>query len=388
MDGGFGICVSAPGGAITSVPNCTLRNSQLLNGTSMASPHVAGAVAIILSGLQQRKITYSPYHIRRALENCAQHLDDTEEFAQGRGLIQIDKTFDHLVNFSDVIEKKVRFQISCGSGNAKGIYIRTKTRQSIFEYSISVEPCFQDSENVEASIKINFNMKLCLTCSATFVNHPSHLDLSNLTRGFAVKIDVSNLQPGVHNTTINAYDVANLSKGPVFRIPVTVIKPLEISAPKYSCKFDNVLFKPVTIKRNFFSVPDFATWAVVKIKSKLEDTNGSIGRFVLHAMQMLPRQSCKCLEMNKHFSLSSNTDYVQAFPVRGGFILELALAKYWASSGEMTLNYSIKFHGIKPNQQNIVMNAADGIYSLDVTTLKGEEILPSISLKSSVQILK
>lgn len=44
IDGDKGVTVCAPGGAITSMACYTLRGCQQLNGTSMAAPHVAGAV--------------------------------------------------------------------------------------------------------------------------------------------------------------------------------------------------------------------------------------------------------------------------------------------------------------------------------------------------------
>jgi tripeptidyl-peptidase-2 len=385
IDGGIGVTVCAPGGAVTSVPNCTLRYSQLMNGTSMASPHVAGAVSIILSGLMRLDCPYSPFSVKRAIENTAFILPDVEVFAQGSGLLQVDKCFDFLVQHKEVPERDIRFHVSCGSSNSKGIYLRSKPTNTCSSYNISVEPHFLDSDNVAADVKINFNMKLALVCNASYVSCPTHLDLSNASRVFAIKVDPTALSVGVHSTFISAFDVQSVAKGPVFKIPITVIQPYEIASSKHAVSFTSVLFKPNSIKRHFLVVPHFATWAVLRMSST--DPKG-VGRFVVHTMHLLPKQSCKTLESNKAVTVTSNVDSIISFQVRSNVVLEVAIAKYWANLGDLNLDYSISFHGIKPNQESIMMHAADGIHSLEVTSLQGEEILPSITLKNSVQILK
>lgn len=385
IDGGAGVSICAPGGAITSVPNFTLRNSQLMNGTSMAAPHVAGAIGVLLSGLKQQNIPYSPYSVKRAVENTAILMENGEVFAQGNGLLQVDQAFDHLINNYNAPERDVRFHISCGVTAGKGIYIRSKLQTTKYEYSVSVEPVFRNCDSIEASTKINFNLKLALVCNSNFVSHPTHLDLSNASRVFSVKIDTENLAYGVHSTRIEAYDIANVKKGPVFKIPVTVIIPEELSQPKYSVNHTNVVFKPNTIKRHFYVVPNNATYCMLRMR--LCEPN-SIGRFVVHCIQIVPKQSCKSIDYNKLLTVSSNSDASLCFQIRSGLVLEVVVAKYWADLGDGLLDYTISFYGVKPNQPTITMLAADGIHSVEVTTLQGEETLPNISLKNSVQILK
>ena len=88
-DGDRGVTVCAPGGAITSVPPYNLRGTQLMNGTSMASPHVCGAVALLLSGLKARGLSWSPFSVKRALAATAKPLPSVCHYGQGNGLLQV-----------------------------------------------------------------------------------------------------------------------------------------------------------------------------------------------------------------------------------------------------------------------------------------------------------
>ncbi|XP_067010836.2 tripeptidyl-peptidase 2 [Anabrus simplex] len=388
VDGDLGVTVCAPGGAITSVPNFTLRNCQLMNGTSMASPHVCGAIAALLSGMKKQNLQYSPYSVKRALENSALFLDSLDQFAQGHGLLQVGKAFEHLTKYHNQPERDVRFHVTCGMNNSKGIHLRGGLQDRPKDYTVTVEPFFLDPDNTDAARKIAFGMKLALTCRDAWVQYPVHIDMAYMSRIFTVRIDPTSLPVGVHSTLIKAYDVACVDKGPVFVVPITVVRPLEIPKEKLrpELNYRNVVFLPNTMHRHFILVPDDATWAVLRVQCTEKDKSG---RFVLHTLQLRPKLVCKTLECHKMVNVSSQSDVVQGFAVRGGLVLEVVVAKYWANLGDITVDYSLAFHGVKPEAAAITMQAADGILSVELRSgLRCEEVAPTVTLKNTVQVLR
>ncbi|KAL4702481.1 hypothetical protein ACJJTC_016431 [Scirpophaga incertulas] len=204
-DGALGVSVCAPGGAVTAVARYTLRNAQLMNGTSMAAPHVAGVVAALISGLKQQNLPYSPYSIKRALENSATYLNHVEPWAQGCGLINIEKAFEHLTTYPNEPERDVTFNVQVGTTNAKGILLRPKLGDVPRDVGITIEPQFLedhcDTENKSVIPKqIEFNVRFVLTCDASWVSIPTYLDMTNTSRPISIRIDTSGLPSGPHFT--------------------------------------------------------------------------------------------------------------------------------------------------------------------------------------------
>jgi tripeptidyl-peptidase-2 len=93
LEGEIGVSVLAPGGAVTGVPTWTLNGKQLMNGTSMAAPHVAGCVALLLSAARAAGVPTSPVSLRRALENSAAPLPEVSPLVQGSGLVQLSRAW-------------------------------------------------------------------------------------------------------------------------------------------------------------------------------------------------------------------------------------------------------------------------------------------------------
>lgn len=70
---------------------------------------------------------------------------------------------------------------------------------------------------------------LSLASSApAWASCPSHLLIHHSGRGFEIRVDPSSLPPGLHYAEVIATDDTAPWRGPLFRVPITVIKPLTV----------------------------------------------------------------------------------------------------------------------------------------------------------------
>ncbi|XP_059224472.1 tripeptidyl-peptidase 2 [Stomoxys calcitrans] len=394
IDGGQGVTVCAPGGAITSVPQFTMSKSVLMNGTSMAAPHVAGAIALLISGLKQRKVAYSPFSIKRAICATATKLGYVDPFAQGSGLLNVEKAFEHLMEHDKAAENMLRFSVRCGPNNAKGIHIREGVLKKPYEFNVNIEPVFFNDTEAAPKDKFNFNVRLNLISSQPFVQCGQFLDLCYSTRSLAVKVDPSGLPAGVHRAVIRAFDTSCVQKGSLFEIPVTVVQPHRIDwqesrlyQPTTQNADGSIEFQPNTIQREFILVPPRATWAVLRMRSTDKNRDKDVGKFFVHTVQLLPKSSCRVLETMKILSVNSENETTLAFKCQENNILEVCIAKYWSNFGSSHLKYSLEFHGIQANS-SYVMHGARGVHSMEITSLVSEELQPVVQFKTAAVVLK
>ena len=385
-DGDLGVKFSAPGGAIAPVPNWSLQRNAQMNGTSMASPNACGNIALLLSGLKAEGVSYTPHRVRRALENTAAPVPGAEVFALGRGLVQIDKAYEYAKQFVQYADQDLRLEVRVpGRDNARGIYLREPYEvDRPLDARVTVTPVFH--EDADNRAKVDFELRCTLKSTAEWVQCADHLLLMHGGRRIDLRVDPTKLPVGVHYAEVDGYDAASPERGPIFRLPITVIRPQALPEGDEHKWQETLRYEPGQIERRFFVVPDGATWADVHLR-RLDGDNARL--FWLQAVQLLPGVSYKDNELDQRVTIGPQGEEVRSFKVTGNRTLELCLAQFWSSLGPTELEVELTFHGLVPDREQLTLEGGELTTRMYVAAPVGRErIGPKGSLETLRQMLR
>ncbi|GAU91710.1 hypothetical protein RvY_03915 [Ramazzottius varieornatus] len=401
LNGDIGVNICAPGGAIASIPTYTLQNSTLMNGTSMASPNACGAITTILSGLRAKKLPWSAFHVRRALENTAKKLDTScdARMAHGAGIVQCQEAFNWLVNYAEEMERDVDISVKVGSSGG-GIYIRRQphlSQDSI--YTVTVQVSFPKKKMELYQDMPKFHMAVTLTASEEWVRCAECLSLSTGDKAFKVEVRASRLKPGCHFAAVYGFDASKPDKGYVFMVPITVCLPER--GTEWSVERAGEPFRPGHAVRRYLTVPQGATWAEwrLEVTDTFEEDAGassqtkeasSIMNFEYHAMQLADDAQYKRHMFKEATALPVKRLVSACFPISDRLgVLELAISLFWNRAASVSLNWTLDFHGLKPTVPEIVYQEGEAYYRLDVDTgCRSEFWQPSTTLTHLIQPIR
>ena len=398
-DGDNGVDIMAPGGAITSVPEWTLQKNQLMNGTSMSSPNCCGCIALLLSALIQQNIPWSVQRIKKAIFNTARVLPNLSTLIQGNGMVQVEKAYEHLMNFKDEPSEDVRFDVSINRVATKmGVYLRQhdecNKRQT---YTVTVDPKWghEDSDRSLSTqtSRVEFNMRMNLEVTSSkddskdgesFVTHPDHLVLMHNGRSFTIEVDPRRLTSGLHTTQLVGYDSESPERGPMFKFPITVMKPmsLEGDGENPSPNLGQLLFGPAETYRFFVTPPPGATYCDITVKDCRDASDDDSSRLVvLHAVQILPHTPYRDREKQRYLNLNPGKVTVTSVRIVPDFTIEITLARYWSALGLTEVSCDVSFGGVLPTPNKVhITQAGEGRHVTVQSLVRDENVSPSIKL--------
>ena len=246
--GGFKPNISAPGSAVSTVPQWLKQPDlaeagytlpigyAMFNGTSMASPQAAGAAAVLLSGTVAKDVPVTPKQLRDALYSSADPFTGESVAGQGTGQLDVPGAFDLLLKKATTADYRTEASVCtplddflAKPGRGTGVYNRCAPSEGGHTigaskvYNVYVNRVDGKAGTVAHTVRIVGN-------DGTF-SAPTTI---NLTRGKSavLKVTAKTKTQGAHAAIVEIDD----PKTPVVdhRVPVTVVQSTALASPTYS----------------------------------------------------------------------------------------------------------------------------------------------------------
>jgi tripeptidyl-peptidase II len=425
--------------------------SQLMNGTSMASPNACGAIALVISALKAQGLPYTPHLIRRAITTTAKDVG-LHPLVQGHGMVQAAAALEYARRFHALPYAGLPLRVSVQGikGTGRGVYLREAGESAVSrDFKVTVEPLFHE-ERATSAEKVNFEAHVALSLEGAgagaeskagaaaaagtgWVTIPGFFVLVNNGRGFNITIDGSRLPPGLHFAKVVGRDVAAPPEaGPLFEVPITVVKPLEFDAPASAApalaaahqllpahggvrRLGVHAFTSGQVERHFVVPPPGTTWMDVTLTDLRAhspttgagsagdvgppteadpqgpgpasagavegERDGRVVIVALQTVQLLPQTPFRDAEFERYVSLAPGQRETYSVLVQAGTTVELALAQYAISEGRASVALDVEFRGLAPRVPEVTLAGGQGFVTVAVDALvHDEELAPAAKL--------
>lgn len=376
-DGDWGVDVMAPGAALASYSRESLQKVEMSNGTSMASPSVAGAAAVLMSAARAAGVPDDPARIRAAFMLGACPVPGEAAVTEGAGLINLPQAWEHLQSIAEQPAFGAFYDLKVSLGtfksNGRGFYLREVNPDPRYRVVVRVDPVW--IEAVSPSVQADFEAGLRLRSTVDWIEVPEYLHLANAESAFVAHVTVPQGDKGetgaIDFGEVEAFVAGQESLGSVFRVPFTIVRGGDEATFLDEPLERTVELQPAGIKRWFLNVPAGADHLKVRLKHRADDPISR--RYIVHGMTLAQEAGIYAGDDSKHVRLDEGKDASFQLKTFGGQVMELALYQYWSSVGASELEVELSWMGLGLSGQPVVFRPNAGWAQLPFQSLQSRD---------------